>query len=738
MDVQNDYSSLIEPQPTGPASSEDSLIQDVWHLILRRRYWVLLPSLLGLVFATFYVRSLPHVYDSSALIRISNSNSAAMQLESSPVAGALGAESPDLETEITVLQSRILALRVADVLGLYNDTRLSYPAKGEGTPGPNNPASRLRVLQAIAAATTITRQPHTNAIQILIQTRSPELSAAIANTLVNEYVARNYQMRFESQRGVSDWLGKQLDDLRKQTEAAQQRTLEYQKRLGLLDGGDGGGAKGNQGSAQSLAAKRIEALESALTEAQSNRVVKDAQYRTLSSANPEFLPDAADPVLADLRRQRASLIVQIREMSEKYGPDYPPLKQLKAGLDQANSSIGTQQTSIIGRTRSELNAARASEDSLRAAVEQERQDADRRNDDVVQYTIAKREFESSYELYEGLLGKLKEAGVLAGLHSSNVDIIDPAIVPMGPSGPHGTRFEAGGFAAGLILGMIIAFVIDSFDKSILSGNALEGVTGLPTIGLIPKLGKNQSASLRPVLGSTESPTFISEVSQIHAEAFRSLRTAVLLSRSGSPPKVILLTSSVPGEGKSTVSLNLSWALSQSESRILLLDCDLRRPTLMQQVKISASSGLCNILTGTRTLSECVREVPGHNNIFFLPTGPLPPNPAELLSSKAFANLLDQARHEYDFVVIDSPPVLSVTDPIIVAQLCDAVLFVVRSGGTSRHLIDRACRTLRRAGGPMIGSVLNWIDMRSNEYGYYSSRDYYTQTSSDNDNTNGKA
>jgi succinoglycan biosynthesis transport protein ExoP len=723
MEVQPEVTPSASPRGL---SDEPSLMEDAWHLLMRRRNWIIAPALVGLVIAFFWVRSLPSEYTSSALIRISNSNSAAMQLESNPVGSALGAESPDIETEITVLQSRILALSVADVLNLYSDTRLSLPVKGEGSPGANNPISRFRMLGVFSGALSVTRQIHTNAIQISVKTASPELSATIANALVNQYIARNYQMRFASQQGVSDWLGKQLDDLRKQTEAAQQRTLEYQKKLGILNTAEAGSGKSSSGDVQSLAAKRIETLEQALTDAQSGRIIKEAQYRILSSDSPEYLPDNANPVLGDLRRQRAALIVQIQEMSQKYGSSYPPLKQLKAGLDEATASIATQQVNILGRVQSELNAARASEQSLRTAIEKEKRDADLRSDDVIQYTIAKREFQSSYELYEGLLGKLKEAGVLAGLHSSNVDIIDPAIAPNGPSGPHRTRFALGGFLVGLLFGVVIAFLIDSFDKSILSGDYLEQVTGLPTLGLIPTMSRTKIAVAQTQLAPDTGARILASHSPVHAEAFRALRTSVLLSRPSLPPKIILLTSSLPSEGKSTVSLNLAWVLAQSAAKVLIIDGDLRRPSLMRSLNLPSLIGLCNVLTGTSTFEESVIPLPGDPRLFLLPTGPLPPNPAELLSSEAFANCLEKARSQFDFVIIDSPPVLSVTDPLVISPLVDGVLFVVRSGATNRHMIQRACRILQRSASPLLGSVLNWIDVSSGEYGYYQSTEYYTQ------------
>ena len=707
----------------GDASDEQPLIYVLWVSLLRRRFWILASVLITVVACYLWQRRLPSVYDSQATIRINQDSQSPFKDQAQALLTGGSDEDVAISSEITVLQTRALALRVASVLDLYNDTTFSTPGPKEGPPGPNNQQSVYRILYAFTKDLSVSKVLHTNEINITVRTRSPELSTRIARTLLNEYIARNYQARFESQQDVSDWLGKQLEDLRKSTEQAQARTLNLQKKLGLLGAvGSNTGTKSDTGGGQSLAEQRIEALETALANAQATRVLREAQYHVISGGDPEALTDSSSPVLADMRRQAAQLSIQIREMSEKFGPNYEPLRQLRAAQSEANQGVLRQQKLIVQQAKDELAKARGTEIALRSSIEQERHEAEGRNDDVVQYTIAHREFESNYELYQGLLARLKEAGILATLHSNNVDVIDPPMSPLVPSGPPRKLYLMGSVLGGLLLGSLLALLVESLDRSILGGDILEELTGLPTVGLIPKLNETKMTQASQ---DTDS-IFLAEYSRVHGEAYRALRTSTLFSRSGSAPRVIVVTSSVPGEGKTTTTANLGWVFAQAEGRVLMIDCDLRRPGLSTMLRAKNKSGLCNILTGNEKLENVIHPVAGLPRLDFMSTGPLPPNPAELLSSHYFADLITNLSKEYDHIILDTPPTLSVSDALIVSRLADGVLFVVRSGKTARNLVQRACRSLRRGGVTMIGTVLNGLDFRSSEYGYYGYTDYYTQ------------
>jgi capsular exopolysaccharide synthesis family protein len=340
--------------------------------------------------------------------------------------------------------------------------------------------------------------------------------------------------------------------------------------------------------------------------------------------------------------------------------------------------------------------------------------------DLIQYTIAQRDFESSYALYQGLLQKLKEAGVLAGLHANDVEIIDRALVPIVKSAPKVQLYLMLGLAVGVVAGILLAFLVDSLDTSILDIDVLEQTTGVPTIGTIPKARAGQSVTFNGGVQETE----LDNATRRMMESYWALRTSLLLSHAGAPPRTLAITSAIPSEGKTTTAINLALTLAQGEDRVLLIECDLRRPTFGLRMGIGGA-GLTQYLAGIKPLSECVRTLPGQAFLDVIPAGVTPPNPAQLLGSRQFRNLLAEMRSEYKFIILDSPPIASVSDVQIIAAEMDGVLLVVRSGSTSRHIVQRSCRMLRQTGARLLGCVLNGIDFRSDKYGYYGYSNYYS-------------
>jgi len=716
-------------------SSESSLLYDAWTILLRRRYWAIGALVASVLIALGLVFIMHPKYDAVSAIRIQENSSGDVQLGDAPAAQLLGGETMEakVQTEITVLSSPTLAIRVADALNLYTNTTLSVSSKKEGTPSAHNPVSVHRVIAALQRAETIKMIPHTDAISITVRTHSPELSAQIANTLVDQYIERGFQVRYQSQQVVSDWLAKQLDDLRKQTETAQSKTLELGKKLDLLNAmamsqapvsmgsSQGGMAAAMPPSPEPLEAQRLVGLQQTLVAAESDMLVKDAQYHVLLSSDYNAIQPVQDPVLTAILADRASTMAQYNAYASKYGPNNSEMKQLKNRIGELDKQIDGQLSGARARALGDLTAARASVKSLQAQIDGAKQKLHENDDDIVQYTIAERDFESSYALYQGLLQKLKEAGVLAGLHANDIEIIDRALVPLTPSVPEPLLFIAGGLAAGLVLGCLLALIVESMDKSILDGDKLEQATGCPTLGTIPKV-KSADAILLRALANKEDMKASARQS---TEAYWALRTALLLSNPGQHPRVIAITSSVPAEGKSTTSLNLAYILAQGEYKVLLMECDLRRPSFGPFLGMRSLAGLSQVLVGMKTMEECIQSIPGVDNLSVLLAGIQPPNPAELLGSHHFAQLLNQLRNTYDFVILDAPPTLSVSDSRIIAAQADGVLFVVKSGDTARHMVNRSCQMLRRSGARLLGGVLNAIDYRSATYGYYGYYDYYT-------------
>jgi polysaccharide biosynthesis transport protein len=703
--------------------SDTSMLYEAWVVLRRRRYWVLIFLAASITASFVFARFQAPEFDSASSIRILEGNNSEIQFGDSPASQLLGGNSETkIQTEMSVLKSQTLALRVADVLDLYRNTTFSKIGKKEGNPSRSNPASVYRILNAMVKAVTVSAIAHTDNISIRVRTRSPQLSEKIANTLVDEYVDRGYQVRFKSQEGISEWLAKQLDDLRQQTEAAQSRALEFGKKLDLLNTTlSVPSAAGGSPAPESLATQRLLGLQQALTLAESDRLVKEAQFHVLETSDLTAVPQANDPVLSGLLTARDNAMAQLQQYSLKFGPNYSRIKELKIDIDQINQQINQDLANERKKASSELTAAREAEGSLQKAVDVSKGSMQQHQTDVIQYTIAQRDFESSYALYQGLLQKLKEAGVLAGLHANDVEIIDRALVPIYKSAPKTSLYLMVGLGIGVVVGVLLAFLVDSLDTSILDIDVLEQTTGVPSIGTIPKARAGQSVTLHGSQPEAELDTSTRRM----MESYWALRTALLLSHAGAPPRTIAITSAIPSEGKTTTAINLAITLAQGEDRVLLIECDLRRPTFGMRMRVGGA-GLTQYLAGIKPLEDCVRTLPDQPFLDVIPAGVTPPNPAQLLGSRQFRNLLAEMRLKYKFIILDSPPIASVSDVQIIAAEVDGVLLVVRSGSTSRHIVQRSCRMLRQTGARLLGSVLNGIDFRSDKYGYYGYSNYYAR------------
>jgi succinoglycan biosynthesis transport protein ExoP len=363
--------------------------------------------------------------------------------------------------------------------------------------------------------------------------------------------------------------------------------------------------------------------------------------------------------------------------------------------------------------------ARANEDQTNAALEAQKADAYKLRDDLIEYTLRQREFESNRTLYEGLLQKLRTAGVEAGLESTEIDIVDQAMPPAHPTLKSSSKMVLVGVIFGLIGGIIVAFLMDSLDTGLRTIAEVESVTELPSLAVVPRARRTSAEQGASMTAAQKNLIVLSQSKSQFAESFRSLRTSLLLSTTGHPPKFILLTSATPSEGKTTLSTNLACILAQGDARVLLIDADLRRPSVHHRFGMSGKIGLTTVLTGASSLENAVQNVAEVSNLDILAAGPMPPFPSEMLSSDAMNSLLQHCADLYTHVLIDTPPILSVTDGVVLARHADAVVLVVRHGKSSKHVVRRARDLLVRSGAPLTGIVLNDVDLNSPDYyGYY--------------------
>jgi len=686
-------------------------------IVLRKRRWVLIFGVaLGLIFGLYRSWTQPQLYTATGEIQVTPGSSAEYRVDSANYGSA--DSSTRLQTEVYILQSDSLALSVAQKLNLQNDPAF-LNAKGpvrHRNLEDNNGAVREGIVHTLHGNLKITLVPHTNLIKLSYSSLNGKLSADIVNTFINDYIQRSFQTRFASTQRVSEWLSSQLDDLKQQVETSQEQLMALQEPLGMsvMDPGH------NQISSD------LDTLSAAADEARIQRIIAEARYRVLSSNDSsgieglEAANNGTNPsLLASLRQQLATLQTQLAQQSVELGPNHPTVKQLRAQIASVTTEMDQEKSRLLVQSKTQLNAAATDEQMTEAALDAEKNDAYKLRDNLIQYQIRQREFDSNRALYEGLLQRLRAAGVQAGLESSEIDIVDVAMIPAQPSFTPRSRILLLCMTFGLLGSIILAFLMESLDTGLRSIAEIESITELPSLAIIPRARKVGSENTDKLTIAQRNISVLVQPKSHFAESFRSLRTSLLLSTTGKPPKIILVTSATPAEGKTTTATNIAAVLAQRDTRVLLIDADLRRPTVHHRFGLVGKTGLTTVLNGTMTLEQAVQNVPEIPNLDILPSGPVPPFPTEMVGSDLMTQLLQRCIGIYSHIVIDSPPILSVTDGVILARQADAVVLVVRHGKSSKHVVRRARDLLARAGAPITGIVLNAVDLSSPEYyGYY--------------------
>jgi capsular exopolysaccharide synthesis family protein len=569
--------------------------------------------------------------------------------------------------------------------------------------------------------------PNTRIIEIHYRSADPQMAANVVNTLMETYVENNFKARFESTMQASDWLQKQLVDLQMKVETSQEKLVRYQKEHEIL-GTD---------EKQNIITAKLDELNKELTAAESERMDKEALYRMVESGDPDAVASSAGGIedagsssqsasqlLEVLRSRQAEIKIQSADLNTQFGPSYPKLAQLNNQLKEIDAQIQAEMKKIASKVRGQYTTALRRENMLHDALEKQKQEANKLNESAIEYSLLKRDVDTNRQLYEGILEKLKQAGVSAGLKSNNFRIVDSARPPSAAIEPNVPRNLLFAVMLGLASGVGLAFLLEGLDNTVRTTEQAQMISGLASLGMIPLGSKSARDGAHPkrlvIASSKEAVELVTQVrpqSQM-AESYRALRTSLLLSNLGAPPKVIMVTSALPQEGKTTTSINSAVVLAQKGVRVLLIDADLRRPSIHKTLGMGPHTGLSNVLTGSTTLEHAITRTSLLPNLFVMPAGTPPPNPAELLASSNMRDMLDHLREEYDHIVIDTPPALSVTDAVVLSPRADAVVLVIRSGQTTKQALRRSRDILTQVNAKVVGVLLNAVDLSSPDYYYY--------------------
>jgi len=715
-------------------ASHESALGEYIRVLMKRKWTVL--ACLFTIFSVVAIASLKMtpVYEASGSIAINKPDSGLVNFSNSPSFSLDSYDPTELETEVKILQSDLLALQVVKELSLdrrpeFGGTTSALPSSDDLAPDPLQADSgrTSSLLSGFRGNLKVTLAPNTHIVEVHFRSPDKDLAATVVNTLMTTYTENNFKSRFDSTMQASDWLSKQLVDLQMKVETSQEKLVRYQREHEIL-GID---------EKQNITTAKLDELNKALTAAESERMDKESVYRLVQSGDADTIasaatvldaagsgPQSASALLEGLRTKEADVKIQAAELSMQFGPSYPKVAQLNSQLKEIDAQILLEIKKVGGKIRGQYMAALQRENMLHDALEKQKQEANKLNESAIQYSILKRDLESYRTLYEGLMEKMKQAGVSAGLKSNNFRIVDVARVPTSPIEPNVPRNLAFALMLGLTSGVGLAFLLEGLDNTVRTTEQAQQISGFAPLGMIP-LGSRSaregaSANRLMIATSKEAVELVTQVrpqSQM-AESYRALRTSLLLSSLGAPPKVIMITSALPQEGKTTTSINCAVVLAQKGIRVLLIDADLRRPSIHKTLGMGPRSGLSNVLTGSATLQQAISRSPMLPNLSILPAGTPPPNPAELLASTNMRDVLEELRAEYDHIVVDTPPTLSVTDAVVLSPRADAIVLVIRSGQTTKHALRRCRDILMQVKAKVSGVLLNAVDLSSPDYYYY--------------------
>ena len=713
-----DLAYWIPAQPQEQAAVSAFNLREYWRIIVKHRWVVAAFVVVALALGAAASLLMTPTYTASATLKIDREAARIVAVEEvQPQEG--GASIEFFETQYGLLKSRSLAVRVTEALGLArSDDFLGKMGVDDAQPVAGAAAPTVKAREALAVGVvqenfSVSPVRGSRLVDVSFSSPDPALSARVANAFAENFVADNLDRRFESSAYARDFLEKRLAQVKQRLEQTERQLVAYATQQQIINLQDGGNST-DPNATQSLAAADLSALNSALASAKAQRIAAEERFRqSLRTPGLGATEVLQSPTVQQLSQTRARLSAEYQEKLSIYKPDFPEMMQLRAQIDETERRLQAEtqniRSSVQGNTRetarAEYNIALNQERALSGRVEQLKSAVlDLRNRSI-EYNILQREVDTNRSLYDGLLQRSKEIGVAGAVATNNISIVDRAEPPSRPSSPNIPLNMALALIIGMALGLLAAFILESLDHAIRNPADVETKLGLTLLGAIPKLQK----------GMTPAEAF-ADVRSSFTEAYYSLQTALQFSTQDGAPRSLLVTSCKAAEGKSTTSLAIARNFARMGMKTLLVDADLREPSLHDALKLDNVVGLSNLLSGGAPFEDAVQPA-GAPNLDFLACGPLPPVPAELLASGRLRPFLSHVESLYDVVVIDGPPILGLADAPMISSAASATLLVMEAGGVGRNQANAAVRRLRMAGARLVGVVMTKFDARQADYSY---------------------
>ena len=794
------YRLLTDPvsdsllQRGDPLGDEEALLRAYWRVVLKYRYSILGFLLVVVATTMIVVVTTRPRYTAVASIEIERHAPKMAPVQEVQQIDAGHFDKYDYyQTQYQILESRSIAARVIKTLRLDTDDRFLQETKGTWTAAI---AERLRSLLPESVRSSdrkvaemgvdsrlinrylkmlvIDPERNSRLVRVAFTSHSPDLSAEVSNRHVQEYMSASLDQRLQMTTNAKEFLESELAKAKDRVVAAEVGLNAFRKSKGVIS---------LDGDKSDVVSERLEDLNKRFTEAQAGRIKLEGQYRLIKHRAYQSLPDVlSSNLISELKQQASKIEAERAELSHKFTPAYPKMAELIARDNQLRKRIDAEVGKIVAGIESGYIAAKNQEEELGRQLEKQRQAALSQKDLGADYETLKRDVDTARSLYASLLERLKDMDVAGEIKVSNVYLVDKAAPPLKPSHPKRALSLLFATVVGLAGGLGLAFLREYLDNTLRTPEEVESRLGLPTLGVVPMFDNPQlvtygyGARLRkirnaaahrgrgsssrnedaPAPGANGNNQHVGELvvstapQSIVAEAYRAIRTGILLSSADKPPQVIVFTSGMAGEGKTVSVINQSLTLAQGGGRVLIIDADIRKPRVHRLLNIQNGHGLSTYLTGQSTAESVVHQVPlkgGNGNgsgdsavdggqLFVIPAGPLPPNPAELLGSRRMRNMLQLLRQEFDYILIDTPPVLPVSDAVPLAVMSDGVVLVIRGQHTPVAVSRKSLDRLLKVRAKVLGVVLNGVDVTSGDYSDYGHYYAYYSDRSALDSANG--
>ncbi|MDS4058815.1 MAG: polysaccharide biosynthesis tyrosine autokinase [Candidatus Contendobacter sp.] len=720
-------SPVIEEEPEGDGLN----LRELWQVLVKRRWTIIILALIvviAVVTATFLMTP---IYRANLTLQIDREDIKILTTgEVAPEERWWGSQDY-FQTQYELLKSRSLALRVVNQLGMadlpppspsplakFKTWLVGWLPKTSEAKDPEKPVSESDRLEGVVSGFLggLTVEPVHNSrlVKLYYDSPNPQQAAAILNTLVKNFINVNMERRFEASTYARNFLQERLQQVKAKLEESEREMITFARQQQIISVGPDNN--------QTIVSQNLATTVVALAEAEKKRFDAEAVYRQMLATRGQGLSQVLNSTtIQTLKESKAKLEIQYQDNLNIYKPAYPAMVQLRNQISQLDALINQEIGNIRAAITAEYEAAKAIESLLRNQLEQSKQDLLALQDRSIRLNILRREVDTNRQLYDGLLQRFKEVGVAAGVGTNNISVVDEAKVPRWPYKPNLRLNALLALVLGLLGGIGLAFLFEHLDDTFRRPEELEKLLGLPVLGVIPKSP--------PTRGETRSIALVGhdDPRSVFAEAYRSVRTALQFSTASGVPRLLTVTSAMSGEGKTTTALSLAIQFAQAGKRTLLIEADLRKPSLHRALNLDNQVGLTNYLAGGGAQPVDIAKPTHIPNLFAVPSGPLPPNPAELLSSARMVELLSLAAGKFDQVILDSPPLLGLADALIIGHLCEGTLLTVEMGVTPRGYAQGALKRLRGGRVHVLGAILTKLEARAGAYGYYRSYYYYYHT-----------